>query len=82
MQHNKIDVEVLYMSNGSRNQKAVPEAKSALNQFKYEIADEVGIDVPEDGYWGNMTSRQCGTVGGYMVKRMIQMAEEQLIGRR
>jgi len=70
------------MSNGSRNQKAVPEAKSALNQFKYEIADEVGIDVPEDGYWGNMTSRQCGTVGGYMVKRMIQMAEEQLIGRR
>lgn len=69
------------MSNGSRNQKAVPEAKSALNQFKYEIADEVGIEVPKDGYWGNMTSRQCGTVGGYMVKRLIQMAEEQLIGR-
>jgi len=70
------------MSNGSKNHKAVPEAKSALNQFKYEIADEVGIDVPENGYWGDMTSRQCGTVGGYMVKRLIEMAEEQLIGRR
>lgn len=69
-------------TSGSRNQKAVPEAKGALNQFKYEIADEIGIKVPDNGYWGEMTSRDCGSVGGYMVKKLIMMAEEQLIGKR
>ena len=71
------------MSNtvGSRNQKLVPEAKNALNQFKYEVADEIGVKIPEDDYWGNMTSKQCGSVGGEMVKRLIQMAEEDLISR-
>lgn len=67
---------------GSRNQKAVPEAREALAQFKYEIADEIGVNVPEDGYWGERTSRECGSVGGYMVRKMIQMAEEQLIRGR
>lgn len=66
---------------GSKNQKAVPDAKQALSQFKYEVANEIGVKVPQSGYWGNMTSRECGSVGGYMVKRMIQMAEEQLIGK-
>lgn len=69
------------MSN-SKNRKAVPGAKDALEQFKYEIASEIGVDVPEDGYWGNMTSRECGTVGGTMVKKLIEMAENQLIGRK
>jgi hypothetical protein len=68
---------------GSRNQKAVPEAKAALDQFKHEVASEIGVKVPESGYWGDMTSRECGSVGGYMVKRLIEMAEEQLItGKR
>lgn len=62
--------------------KAVPDIKRALDKFKYEVADEVGIDVPHDGYWGDITSRDCGKVGGNMVKRMIQMAEKQLIGRQ
>lgn len=67
---------------GAKNQKAVPEARNALDNFKYEVANEIGVKVPESGYWGNMTSRECGSVGGHMVKRMIEMAEEQLIGRR
>lgn len=68
------------MSNsGSRNQKAVPEAKAALQQFKYEVANEIGVKVPENGYWGDMTSRECGSVGGFMVKKLIEMAEEQLL---
>jgi hypothetical protein len=74
-------LEVLYMSNSSssRNQKAVPEARTALQHFKYEVANEIGVKVPESGYWGDMTSRECGSVGGFMVKKMIEMAEEQLL---
>lgn len=68
-------------SSSSRNQKAVPEAKHALNQFKYEVADEIGIKVPENGYWGDVTSRECGALGGNMVKKLVQMAEEELIRR-
>lgn len=68
--------------NSSRNQKAVPEAKAALQQFKYEIANEIGVKVPSSGYWGDMTSRECGSVGGYMVKKLIEMAEGQLIGQK
>lgn len=67
---------------GSRNQKAVPEAKNALRQFKYETASEIGVTVPENGYWGDMTSRECGSVGGQMVKKLIEMAENQLIQGR
>lgn len=66
----------------SKNQKAVPEAKAALQQFKYEVANEIGVKVPESGYWGDMTSKECGSVGGFMVKRLIEMAEGQLVGGR
>ncbi|KAI4447123.1 Small, acid-soluble spore protein C2 [Eubacterium plexicaudatum ASF492] len=55
------------MSNHS-NQNAVPEAKEALNRFKYEVADELGVPLKK-GYNGDLTSRQNGSVGGYMVKR-------------
>ncbi|MFD3156519.1 small, acid-soluble spore protein, alpha/beta type [Haloimpatiens sp. FM7330] len=64
---------------GSKNQKEVPDAKGVLRQFKYEVANEIGVHVPEDGYWGNMTSKDCGSVGGYMVKKMIEMAERDLM---
>lgn len=67
---------------GSRNQTLVPEAKGALERIKYEIADEIGVQVPENDYWGNLTSRECGSVGGFMVKKLIAMAEEQLVNRR
>ena len=50
------------------NKAAVPEAKGALDRFKYEVASEIGVPL-SDGYNGDLTSRQNGSVGGYMVKR-------------
>ncbi|HHX25003.1 MAG TPA: alpha/beta-type small acid-soluble spore protein [Thermoanaerobacterales bacterium] len=55
-----------------RNKLVVPEAYKAMEQFKAEIAKEVGIQAPPDGYWGNYSSRDCGAVGGHMVRRMIE----------
>lgn len=51
-----------------------------MDQFKYEMASELGIN-PEykSGYWGNISSRECGAVGGHMVRRMIAEAEKSLI---
>ncbi len=66
------------MSNHS-NQNAVPEAKEALNRFKYEVADELGVPMKK-GYNGDLTSRQNGSVGGYMVKKMIEAQEKQMAG--
>ena len=67
------------MSNGS-NKAVVPEAKSALNRFKYEVASELGVPLTE-GYNGNLTSKQNGSVGGYMVKKMIEAQEQQMAGK-
>lgn len=50
----------------------------ALNNFKYEIANELGVNAPQSGYWGYLTSRDCGAVGGNMVRKMIAFAESQL----
>ena len=59
------------MSNtNSSNKAVVPEAKSALNRFKYEVANELGVPLT-DGYNGNLTSKQNGSVGGYMVNLML-----------
>jgi len=52
-------------------------AKEAMNQFKYEVARELGIDLKQ-GYNGDLTSRQNGSVGGEMVKRMIAQAEQSM----
>lgn len=60
----------------SSNSASVPEAKSALNKFKYEVANELGVPLT-DGYNGNLTSKQNGSVGGYMVKKMIEEQEIQ-----
>ena len=65
------------MSKSSTNTSAVPEAKSALNRFKFEIANELGVPLT-DGYNGNLTSKQNGSVGGYMVKKMIEAQERQM----
>ncbi|MDO4452878.1 MAG: alpha/beta-type small acid-soluble spore protein [Eubacteriales bacterium] len=67
------------MSNNSSNKTAVPEAKSAMNRFKFEVANELGVPLT-DGYNGNLTSRQNGSVGGYMVKKMIEAQEKQMSG--
>ncbi|NLC46758.1 MAG: alpha/beta-type small acid-soluble spore protein [Firmicutes bacterium] len=65
----------------SGNQVMYPQARQALDQFKYEVANELGIDQSRivNDYWGYMTSRDCGAVGGNMVRRMIQAAEQALI---
>lgn len=55
----------------------VPEAKEALNKFKMEAANEVGVNLKQ-GYNGDLTSRQAGSVGGQMVKKMIMHAENTL----
>lgn len=70
-------------SNSGSNSKsgsgrmAVPEAKGAMNRFKEEVASELGVPL-KDGYNGDLTSRQAGSIGGEMVKKMIQKQEEQM----
>lgn len=61
----------------SKNQKLVPEAKEALNKFKMEAATEVGVNL-KNGYNGDLTSRQAGSVGGQMVKKMIESYEKSM----
>jgi len=63
----------------SSNQAAVPQAKEALNRFKYEVANEIGVPLKQ-GYNGDLTSAQAGYVGGYMVKKMIEAQERQMAG--
>ncbi len=58
-------------SNSSGNRVNVPEAKNALDNMKYEVARELGINLKQ-GYNGDLTSRDNGYVGGYMVKKMIE----------
>jgi hypothetical protein len=60
--------------------KGVPEAREALDQFKYEVANEIGVPLKQ-GYNGDLTSAQNGYVGGYMVKKMIEAQEKALAGK-
>jgi small acid-soluble spore protein D (minor alpha/beta-type SASP) len=63
-----------------RNTKLVPEAAQAMHKFKYEMATELGINPEyEAGYWGNIASRECGAVGGQMVRKMLAEAEHSLM---
>jgi len=68
------------MANSSRNQKVVPEAREALNKFKYEVASEVGVNLKE-GYNGDIASKDAGKIGGQMVRKLIETAERQMIGK-
>ena len=61
----------------ARNNVMVPEAKAALDKFKMEAASEVGVNLKE-GYNGELTSRQAGSVGGQMVKKMIESYENSI----
>ena len=69
------------MASNNNNTKAVPEAKAALNQMKLEIANEIGLSNYENVDKGNLTARQIGYVGGYMSKKLVQMAEQQMAGK-
>ena len=59
------------------NQPSVPNAREALNKFKMEAASEVGV-ILKQGYNGDLTSREAGSVGGQMVKKMIQAYENSM----
>ena len=67
------------MSNNT-NKTNVPEAKEAMDRFKIEVAKGLGVPL-SNGYNGNLTSAQNGSVGGYMVKKMIENQERQMAGK-
>ncbi|MCI8621791.1 MAG: alpha/beta-type small acid-soluble spore protein [Clostridia bacterium] len=68
------------MATSSSNRKVVPEAMDALDKFKYEVASEVGVNL-KNGYNGDISSRDAGKIGGNMVRKLIQKAENQMIGK-
>ncbi len=59
------------------NKKVVPEAKGALDKFKMEVANEVGVNL-KDGYNGDITAREAGSIGGQMVKKMVEAYENSI----
>lgn len=67
--------------NTGLNNIVVPEAKQALNQMKTEIASELGLANYESMDKGNLTARQNGYVGGYMTKKLVEMAQKQMSGK-
>ncbi len=68
-------------SNNSSNNLVKPNAKNGLNNMKTEIANELGISNYDQMDKGNLTARQNGYVGGYMTRRLVEMAEQQLAGK-
>ena len=64
-------------NNTNSNKIVVPEAKAAMEQFKMQAASEVGVNL-QKGYNGNLTSREAGSVGGQMVKKMIEKYENEI----
>ena len=66
----------------NNNQQVVPEAKAALNSMKTEIANELGLSNYQNMDKGNLTARHNGYVGGYMTKKLVEMAEQQLSGKQ
>ena len=65
------------MANNYSNIKLFPEAMNALDKFKYEVANEVGVNL-KDGYNGDISARDAGRIGGNMVKKMIQQVENNM----
>ena len=64
-------------SSSGSNRMTVPEAKEAMKRFKEEVASEIGVPL-KDGYNGDLTSKQAGSIGGEMVKKMIMKQEQQM----
>ena len=65
------------MTNNSSSTMEVPQAKDAMDKFKMEVASEIGVNLKQ-GYNGDLTSAQAGSIGGEMVRRMIKRQEEQM----
>ncbi len=68
------------MANSNSNSKVVPEAMDALDKFKYEVANEVGVSL-KNGYNGNISAKDAGKIGGNMVRKMIQQAENSMLNK-
>ena len=64
-------------NNSGSNRMEVPEAKEAMNRFKMEVANEIGVPLKQ-GYNGDLTSKQTGSIGGEMVRQMIKRQEESM----
>lgn len=64
-------------NNSGSNRMEVPEAKEAMNRFKMEVASELGVPLKQ-GYNGDLTSKQTGSIGGEMVRQMIKRQEESM----
>ena len=67
----------MIMAYSNSNSKVVPEAREALDKFKYEVASEVGVNLKQ-GYNGDISARDAGKIGGQMVRKLIQQAESQM----
>ena len=67
----------MIMAYTNSNSKVVPEAREALNKFKYEVASEVGVNLKQ-GYNGDISAKDAGKIGGQMVRKLIQQAESQM----
>ena len=67
-------------SNSPSSSSMVPEARAAMEKFKYEVANEIGVPLKQ-GYNGDLTSAQNGYVGGYMVKKMIEAQEREMANK-
>ena len=65
------------MATSNSNRRLVPEAKESLDKFKYEVASEVGVNL-KNGYNGDISAKDAGRIGGNMVRKMIQQAENQM----
>ena len=65
----------------NNNRKLVPEARAALDKFKFEVANEIGVNLKQ-GYNGDLTSKQAGSIGGNMVRKMIQQVEQGMAGKQ
>jgi len=64
----------------NNNKSVVPDARQALNNMKYEVANQVGVNL-QQGYNGYMTTREAGHIGGQMVKKMIEAQEKSMSGK-
>ena len=73
----------IQQKSGSKNTNVplVPQAMAALDQMKFEVAQELGIHLPEDGYYGHMSTRDMGNLGGNITRKLVQIAEQTLAGQ-
>ena len=77
-----IDINEQEFIKMASNKITVPEAKAALDKFKMQAASEVGVTLNQSGYNGDLTARQAGSIGGQMVKKMVESYENSIKGTK